>query len=86
MNRQAHRFHVKLKEDAWDAPVMFQHARIVRDAVLVSLQWARAWCNVGCWDDVEEVLIRYESCMANLERWNFAKTVHVQLTSMGELE
>ena len=76
MNRQAHRFHVKLKEDAWDAPVMFQHARIVRDAVLVSLQWARAWCNVGCWDDVEEVLIRDEGYITVSDRMNGAARVH----------
>lgn len=57
MNRQAHRFHLKLKENAWNATIVLQFAGVMCNAVLMGFQGTRARRNVGCWDDVEEVLI-----------------------------
>ena len=60
MYRETHGFHVKLKEDSGHASVVFQFTCVMRDTVLVRLQWARSWRNVCCRDDIEEVRVRDE--------------------------
>ena len=39
---------------------MLQHARVMCDTILVSVQWRRARGDVGRGDYVEEVLVCYE--------------------------
>ena len=63
MYTQSHRLHLKLEENARSATVMLQHARVMRDTILVSVQWRRARGDVGRGDYVEEVLVCYECCV-----------------------
>jgi hypothetical protein len=63
---ESDRLNVKLEEDARDTLVT-NLSFIVCHAVLVRMQRFGTWCNVGRWNDSEEVVICNEVIMRNLE-------------------
>jgi len=58
---------LKFEEDAGGAAVMFDLARVVGHAVLVSAQRLGAGRDVGCGDNVEEVLVCDEVFVGDFE-------------------
>jgi hypothetical protein len=49
---------------------MLNHTRIVRDAILISVKRGSPWSYIGCWDDMQEILIRDERWEQPLEGGN----------------
>ena len=62
VDREAERVELEFEEDAWCALIVLHDAGVVRDAVLVRVQWCRAGCDVGGWHDVQEVLVGNKIC------------------------
>lgn len=62
MDRDGERVEVEFEEDAW-CGVVRDLAGVMRHAVLRCVERGTAWGNVGCWDDVEVVLVRDEICV-----------------------
>lgn len=57
VQRDAERVEVEFEEDAGGAAVVLDLTRVVCDGVLMRVERGTAGCNVGCWDDVKEVLV-----------------------------
>ncbi len=57
MQRDAERVEVEFEEDSGGATVVLNLTRVVRYGVLVRVERDTAGCDVGCGDDVEEILV-----------------------------
>ena len=57
MQRDAERVEVEFEEDSRGATIVFNLTRVVSDGVLVRVEGCTAGCDVGCGDDVEEILV-----------------------------
>ena len=57
MQSYGHRIQVEFEEDSRSAFVMFDFAGVMGYAVLMGMEWRGTRCNVGRWDNVQEVLV-----------------------------
>jgi hypothetical protein len=60
MYTQSHGLQIKFEENTRDASIMIEQASIVSDAILVCMERGGARCDIGAWNDVEEVLVCHE--------------------------